>query len=125
MQIGFNSAEIFSRQRKDLDRVARGCVEFLRSLQRLAESWLLFQPGVEALIVVLDLGKEIIYVLNTGFPAELFETIGFLDERRIVQQLLDFAPIDHIAATVIGVGNVDLRQHRRVGECPGVGRILS
>ncbi len=63
-------------------------------------------------------------MVDTGFVGQLFERVGFFDERRMVQQLLHLGAIDDIAMPIVGVGNVDFRQHRRIGDGPGVRRVL-
>src|SRR6185503_17174011 len=37
---------------------------------------------------------------------------------------LHLHPVDHVAAAVIRIRDVDFREHRRISESPGMGRIL-
>ncbi len=69
-QIGFDAAEIFSRQRKNLNRIVGRRVEFLRAFERLAEVRLFFQPGVKAFIIRFDLREKILQIFDAGFFAE-------------------------------------------------------
>jgi hypothetical protein len=57
-QIGFGAAEIFPRERKELNCVVRRRVKLLGQLQRFAELGLDLKAVIECFIVALDRGKK-------------------------------------------------------------------
>src|SRR6266545_8068436 len=112
-KVGLHTAKVFARQRKNLNRVVRRRVELFRAFERLAEPGLLVEPRVEAFIVFFYLRDKVFDVFHAGFLAQVFERVALFDIWRIFQKLLNLGAVDDIAPAIIGIGDVDLRQHRR------------
>src|SRR5262249_32795679 len=62
LKAGLDAAEVFARQREDLNRVIGRRVERLRRLERLAELRLRLKPLLAGLVVALHCGEDSRYI---------------------------------------------------------------
>ena len=72
-QVGFDAAEVFPRQRKNLNRIIRRRVELLRAFERFAEFWIAIELGVEAVIVRFNFGDKIFDVFDAALFSQFVE----------------------------------------------------